>query len=229
MPGAYVIFEGGDGVGKSTIIEAVSKRLEKIDRFAGKVVTTRQPGGTILGTHLRKLVKYPHQIDPNMVIDDQSRQILYMVDSIACAKQVIQPAIEAGKIAMTDRSSFVSSLVYGIADGLDIEDIDRLFSLYTPPKADRLYILQCPYNVTRSRLSVADSTLQKDHYDTKPSDFFAKIEQIYNDLLTGPIGWKILINRIVALENVKYIDSSRDAEKVAQEIADDIAGLACLA
>ena len=227
MPGAYVIFEGGDGVGKSTVIETVGKRLRAIDKFTDKVVVTRQPGGTALGSHLRQLVKYPHQIDPNIVIDDLSRQILYMVDSIACAKQVIQPAIDANQIVMTDRSSFVSSLVYGIADGLDVADIDRLFSLITPPKADRLYILQCPYNVTQSRLRNADTTLQKDHYDTKPSEFFAKIEKTYNDLLTGPVEWKILINRIVALENVKYIDSSLDSEKIAQDIAEDIASLPC--
>ena len=60
--GTYVIFEGNEATGKSSTMKAVAEAMK--DRLPAKL--THHPGSTPLGAHLRKLVKYPKEIDPEI-------------------------------------------------------------------------------------------------------------------------------------------------------------------
>ena len=215
--GLYVIFEGLDGSGKSTTMQGVTEALG--DRL--QIKQTHHPGSTPLGAHIRKLVKFPHEIDPNIQIDDLSRQMLYMVDTVSFIKSILEPALEAGETVFADRSSFISAMVYGIADGLNIEDVQRLFQLIVPPKADRLYILQCPCELGKERVQF-NRTGTEDHYDKKSLFFFKKAQNIYDNLLTGSATQTILVSRAVALENVIYIDATQPSHKVVRDIVEDL-------
>jgi len=151
MSGLYVIFEGNDGAGKTTTMTAVAEEMKR--RYPNfDPILTHHPGSTPLGSYLRKLVKFPEQIDPNIRIDDLSRQMLYMVDTVSFIRTLLEPALEQNKAIFADRSSFISALVYGLADGLSLHDITRLFDIITPPKANRLYVLQCPWLVGKQRI-----------------------------------------------------------------------------
>lgn len=222
MNGLYVIFEGNDGAGKTTTMLAVAEEMRR--RFPTlDPILTHHPGSTPLGKHLRKLVKFPEQIDPNIYIDDLSRQMLYMVDTISFIKTLLEPALRENKTVFADRSSFISALVYGLADGLSLNDITRLFDIITPPKANRLYILQCPWEVSKDRIHADRGVL--DHYDKKPPDFFNKVEQIYQNLITGPSERTILITKSVALDNIVYVDTTMPKDRVVKGIADDMSRL----
>lgn len=225
MPrGMYVVFEGNDGAGKSTTMKMVADQLKQRLRDSGLPVPTvhltHHPGSTPLGKHLRKLVKYPEEIDPNISIDSLSRQILYMVDTVSFVKQVLEPAIEAGEWVFADRSSYISALVYGTAEGLTLADVDRLFQLLTPPKMDRLFVLRCPWHVGKERLQQRAERF--DHFERKPSTFFQKVEEIYNNLITGPSDRTMLVSKSVALENVIYSDSTLPLASVVDKISLDI-------
>lgn len=217
--GMYAIFEGNDGAGKSTTMKAVADALQK---RVGPLPLhlTHHPGTTPLGAHIRKLVKYPESIDPKIEIDSLSRQILYMVDTVSFVKQRLEPALNANEMVFADRSSFISALVYGTAEGLSLADIDRLFQLIVPPKADRLYILRCPWQVGKERLHQRQERL--DHFERKPEAFFAKVEEVYNTLITGTTERTLLVSKSVNLENVIYIDSTLPLNKVVDTIVTDL-------
>lgn len=217
MTAPYIIFEGNDGTGKSTIMKAVAERLSLIFPKYNPVLT-QHPGSTPLGRHLRQLVKYPHKIAPDIVIDDLSRQILYMVDTISYVRTLLIPALDAGRPVMADRSSFISAIVYGLADGLSLDDISRILELITPPKADRLYILQCDSSVGRERVSTRSDL---DHYDLKPIEFSQRIDAIYAKLLTTNAALTMLVSRCVAIPDVVYVDASRPLQEVVDIVIAD--------
>ena len=175
MPAPYIIFEGNDGTGKSTLMKAVAERLSTVFT-AFDPLLTQHPGSTPLGRHLRQLVKYPQKVATDIVIDDLSRQVLYMVDTISFVKTLLEPTLASGRPVFADRSSFISAIVYGLADGLLLDDVSRILELITPPKADRLYILQCASTTGRERISARG---EMDHYDRKPIEFSQRVDDIY--------------------------------------------------
>lgn len=219
MSGLFVVFEGPDGAGKSTTMRQVAKAI-RLKCPTLTVHETQHPGATPLGAHIRKLVKYSEDIDPNIVIDNLSRQTLYMVDTIAFIKQKLEPALANNEVVLADRSSFISALVYGMAEGLNPSDIDRLFQLITPPKMNRLYVLRCPWQVGRERLTAR--AVKADHFESKPTDFFVRIENIYNNLLTGPQERTLLVSKSVNLSDVIWIDSTTSIDGVVDVILNDI-------
>lgn len=219
MRGLYVVFEGSDGAGKSTTMKAVAEALPKKLGREIALQLTNHPGSTPLGAHLRTLVKYPETIDPKIEIDSLSRQILYMVDTVSFIKQLLQPAIDSGTTVFADRSSFISALVYGTAEGLKVGDIERLFQLITPPKMDRLYVLRCPWQVGKQRL---DTRGNPDHFERKPAEFFRKVEEAYERLITGPEDRTLLVSKSVSPRNVRFIDSTLPLDNVVNTITADL-------
>lgn len=117
--GYFVVFEGGEGAGKSTQIEAFVKWL---DARGSSAVMTREPGGTTIGQHIRDVLLDPESSE----MDERTEALLYAADRAQHVAEVIQPALQAGKVVVSDR--FVdSSLAYqGLARGLGLDEIYRI-------------------------------------------------------------------------------------------------------
>lgn len=222
MTGFYVIFEGSDGAGKSTIMGKVAKSLEEKLKgtYDDKIIQTQHPGSTPLGKHIRQLVKYPQKIDKDIIIDDLSRQMLYMVDTISFVKTILEPSLDAGKIIFADRSTYISAMVYGLADGLKLHDIERLFDILSPPKANKLIVLQVPAAVSRDRIS--SSRGDKDHYDNKNMAFFERISSNYESLITKSAEQTALVSRTVCVNDVLSIDATLPIHKIVEIIVESL-------
>lgn len=102
--GLFVAFEGGEGVGKST----QAARLQTYCEGRGhRVVRTREPGGTPVGSAIRALL-----LDPATgLIDDRTEALLYAADRAEHVATVITPALQSGAVVISDRY-LDSSLAY---------------------------------------------------------------------------------------------------------------------
>ncbi len=116
MSGVWVVFEGGDGVGKTTQIA----RLESALRERGAdVVVTREPGGTELGVQLRAAVMHGDHVAP------RAEALLFAADRAHHIYSVVRPALERGAVVLQDRY-LDSSIVYqGGARGLG-DEVERI-------------------------------------------------------------------------------------------------------
>ena len=124
--GVFVVFEGGDGAGKTTQADRLVAALRAQGR---EVVATREPGATVLGTQLRSLLLDQSPADP---VTPRAEALLYAADKAHHVASVIRPALDRGAIVVCDR--FIdSSLAYqGAGRTLPVDDISWL-STWAPP------------------------------------------------------------------------------------------------
>ena len=109
----FVAFEGGEGAGKSTQIRRAAAWLQAAGH---QVVVTREPGGTPLGKHLRRLV-----LDPSTEIAPRAEALIYAADRAEHVASVIRPALAAGRIVLTDRYVDSTLAYQGAGRGLRVD------------------------------------------------------------------------------------------------------------
>ena len=118
-PGLFVVFEGGDGVGKSTqVVELVSRlRNRRIEP-----VVTRQPGGTPIGEKLRELLLDPGHPE----LTARTEALVYAADKAQHVEEVILPALAQGKVVVCDR--YVDSMIayQGAGRVLDLAEVEQV-------------------------------------------------------------------------------------------------------
>ncbi len=108
--GLLIVFEGPEGAGKSTQLRLLAEWLGGTGR---KVVSVREPGGTVAGDEIRRLL-----LDPASDIVPRTEALLFMASRAQLVERVIRPAIAAGEIVLVDRF-FLSTYAYqGAGRGL---------------------------------------------------------------------------------------------------------------
>jgi dTMP kinase len=119
--GVFIVFEGGDGVGKSTQIDLLAVWLRSPVGGSRKVLTTREPGGTPLGQELRQAVMHGDHVAP------RAEALLYAADRAHHVATVVRPALELGAVILQDRYVDSSIVYQGSARGLgpEVERISR--------------------------------------------------------------------------------------------------------
>lgn len=118
-PGLFVVFEGGDGVGKTTQIDLLAVHLRSPEGGSHNVLTTCEPGGTDLGKELRQAVMHGGHVAP------RAEALLYAADRAHHIHTKVRPALEAGTVVIQDRY-LDSSIVYqGGARGLG-EQVEQI-------------------------------------------------------------------------------------------------------
>lgn len=156
--GVFITFEGGDGSGKSTQIQSVRDWFESRGR---EVVVTREPGGTELGTEIRRLV----QNGPEDV-DARTEALLYAADRAYHVATVIAPALERGAVVLGDRY-IDSSLAYqGAARSLGVDEIASLSAWATRGLYPSLtFLLDLPPEVGARRRTDAPDRMERESMD----------------------------------------------------------------
>ena len=156
--GMFITFEGGDGSGKSTQIQSVRDWFESRGR---EVIVTREPGGTELGTEIRRLV----QNGPEDV-DARTEALLYAADRAYHVATVIRPALERGAVVLGDRY-IDSSLAYqGAARSLGVDEIASLSAWSTQGLYPSLtFLLDLPPEVGARRRTDAPDRMERESMD----------------------------------------------------------------
>ena len=121
----FITFEGGEGAGKTTLIDKVEQTL--IEK-GYDVVRTREPGGAKLSNHIRQWLL---QRDSDVQVGHQAELLLFLAARSQHIEELIQPALKQGKIVICDRFNDSTVVYQGIARGLGLEATHLLCELVT--------------------------------------------------------------------------------------------------
>ena len=94
-PGGFLVVEGPEGAGKSTLVHALADRLRAAGRDA---VLVREPGGTPVAERIREVL-----LDPAQPIEPVSELYLFLAARADLVARVIGPALAAGQTVIADR------------------------------------------------------------------------------------------------------------------------------
>ena len=200
MKGLFIVMEGPDGSGKTTQINLLKEYLEE----AGyECLITREPGGTVIGEEVRQLILNPEHKEMSPVTE----MLLYAASRAQLVHEVIGPALEEGKIVISDR--FVdSSIVYqGIARKLGISTVSAVnapgIGIYRP---DGIFFID---------LSEAEGLRRKkeqknlDRMEQEGIDFHHMVSEGYRKVLSGR-------------PEVMKIDGGRSIDTIQKEIRNHV-------
>jgi dTMP kinase len=169
--GLFVVFEGGDGAGKSTQARLLSEAL----RARGhEVVLTREPGGTPAAEAIRDVV-----LDPRYAgLDDRAEALLFAASRGEHVASLIRPALERGAIVVSDRFMDSSIAYQGIARGLGAEVVSEINLWATRGLLpDLTVVLDVDAGTGLSRLDSAP-----DRLEVEPEEFHAVVVSAFRDL-----------------------------------------------
>jgi dTMP kinase len=211
LAGKFIVIDGPDGCGKSTQVGLLAEWLkaEGLD-----VISTVDPGGTIIGNKIRKLLKYGSE-----GINVTTELMLFMASRAQLVSEVIKPALDAAKIVICDR--YISSTcAYQGAGGYPVEKILELGRLSVGEVWPSLtIILDLPPNIGRARAGVTRSKKGKNDYeqnhlfDSPTADMFDLRSLEYHEKVR-----KSFLNlESIYPKVVKVIDVSSDDIKNVQE------------
>jgi dTMP kinase len=193
--GRFITLEGVDGAGKSTHISWIAERLRSGGR---KVVVTREPGGTPLAEKLRALVL----AEP---MDPLAETLLMFAARADHVQKVIAPALAGGAWVVCDRFTDATLAYQGAGKGVPAERIHQLALAVHPGLApDQTLVFDCPYEVSRSRLS--NSGRELDRFEAEERAFFDRVRAAYGQLAEAEPG------------RVRLVDGSQTSEKVKVDI-----------
>ena len=191
--GIFITFEGNDGAGKTTICKMVQQALQQLGY---DVIYTREPGGSQIAESIRNIL-----LDVNNTnMDARTEAILYAASRRQHLVEIVQPALDAGKIVLCDR--FIdSSLAYqGVGRDLGIEEIYALnqFAIDTM-MPDKTIFLSVDIETGAKRMNIRGD---KNRLDLEADTFHQKVRQGYETLLT------------MYPERIVKVDARGDVEEV---------------
>lgn len=176
MKGLFIVMEGPDGSGKTTQINLLKEYLEE----AGyECLITREPGGTVIGEEVRQLILNPEHKEMSPVTE----MLLYAASRAQLVHEVIGPALEEGKIVISDR--FVdSSIVYqGIARKLGISTVSAVnapgIGIYRP---DGIFFIDLSETEGLRRKKEQKNL---DRMEQEGIDFHHMVSEGYRKVLSG--------------------------------------------
>lgn len=218
--GELFVFEGPDGVGKSTLIEMVARRL---DEQGASVLVLSFPGKTqgSLGELVYNLHHAPSSLGLRSV-NAKSLQIMHIAAHIDCIEENIIPAIDAGKIILLDRYWW-STVVYGLASGISKRLINAMIKLEMSSWGDilpsALFLIKnkIPY---RKELPQAKWLSIVDYYDklSNSEDSKHPIVTIHNSEKIDFVVQDILEKMALYTKSIKHNDLLADKEEKYKNI-----------
>lgn len=147
--GIFIVIEGLDGSGKTTQAKILAQKLSK----SHNAVFTAEPSNGKIGTFIRKKILYGESRSPISV-----EALLFAADRIDHIQKEVQPALDEGKLVISDRY-FYSSLAYQGSAGLDLQWIETINQLALKP--DLALFIDVPPDVVLERLRRRKSVMEK--------------------------------------------------------------------
>lgn len=198
MPGKLISIEGGEGAGKTTVLQAIRDCLEQ----AGKaVICTREPGGTDVGEAIRHIL-----LSPGSSIDANTELLLMFASRAQLVSTLIKPALARGDYIVTDRFTDASFAYQGGGRGLDESDIRELEKRFVGIQPDLTLLLDLSVDQGMARAQSRGQSL--DRIESERHDFFLNVRAAY------------LRRAAEDPQRIKIIDASQTADAVVRQVLD---------
>lgn len=199
MTAKFITLEGMDGAGKSTHIPSI---IEALQASGHEVVSTREPGGTVLGERLRELLLH----EP---MHAETETLLMFAARREHLATVIVPALARGAYVLSDRFTDATYAYQCGAKGVAASKIQLLEQwVQADLQPDITLLFDVPVEVSMQRLA---SAREPDKFERETADFFARIREAY------------LLRAKQNPARFRVIDANRSLELVNQSVKDIIA------
>lgn len=185
MPGAFIVFEGPEGGGKSTQIDRLVKHLRADGR---DVVATREPGGTPIGNAIRELLL--GRDDYSMLAETEA--FLLSAARAQHVNDVIRPAIANGRVVVSDRFADSTIAYQGGGGGMDRNDLACLQEIATGGlRPDIRILLDLPVESGLARRHRDASSVNR--IDRAERSFHERVRATFLELARAePHAWTII-------------------------------------
>ncbi len=175
MRGLFITFEGIDGCGKSTHLRLLAQAL----RNRGlDPVCTLEPGGTAIGQRIREVLLS----NKSAGLSSLAELMLYAADRAQHVTEVINPAIEAGRIVISDRHTDSTVAFQGYGRGLDLKLIEELNQLATGPlRPDMTVLFDIAPEIAERRFQarIGDKNDRMTRFEDEARDFHRRVCEGY--------------------------------------------------
>ena len=167
--GLLVSIEGGEGAGKSTVRQALHELLES---RGFEVVSTREPGGTVVGESIRELL-----LDPAGRLAAETELLLMFASRAQLVREVVMPALARGAAVLADRFTDASFAYQGGGRGIAMGVIAELERWAAVVKPDLTFLLDVDVAVGLSRARSRGA--QPDRIESEQVEFFERVRAAY--------------------------------------------------
>ncbi|ENV08935.1 thymidylate kinase [Acinetobacter higginsii] len=192
----FISFEGTEGVGKTTLIRKIHQYFEQQGK---EVVLTREPGGTPLAEQIRALLL---AVNHEEQMSHDTELLLIYAARAQHLQQVILPALEAGKIVLSDRFTDASFAYQCSGRGLSQEKLQLLNQTFVAKMPNITFWLDAPIELGMTRARERGAL---DRFEQEKLSFFAKVRAGYETL------WQ------AEPERMKRLDATQNADVVFEE------------
>ncbi|NNP70849.1 dTMP kinase [Acinetobacter sp. Ac_5812] len=192
----FISFEGTEGVGKTTLIRKIHQYFEQQGK---EVVLTREPGGTPLAEQIRSLLL---AVNHEEQMSHDTELLLIYAARAQHLQQVILPALEAGKIVLSDRFTDASFAYQCSGRGLSQEKLQLLNQTFVAKMPNITFWLDAPIELGMTRARERGAL---DRFEQEKLSFFAKVRAGYETL------WQ------AEPERIKRLDATQNADIVFEE------------
>ena len=195
--GRFITIEGGEGAGKSTLIRSLEQVLEArgLD-----VVTTREPGGTVLAEEIRNLVLHPPGETQWSALAEALLMNAARADHV---EKKIAPALAAGKWVICDRFADSTRVYQGIG-GVNDTMLQAMQAEVTKDAApDITFILDGPVDELLQRRTARGTS---DIFERRPIGFHTAVRERFLEIANA------------APDRCKVGDASRDPSRVLEDV-----------
>ncbi|MDY6784190.1 MAG: dTMP kinase [Cyanobacteriota bacterium] len=194
MGGMLIVFEGGEGAGKTTQIERSRAWLHQHLAPEIPVIATREPGGTPLGGGIRRLLL------EEQLPCDRAELLLYAADRAQHVADCLKPALNKGAIVLCDRYTDSTIAYQGYGRGLDLHLIQQLNAIATGGlQSDLTLWLDVDVEVGLKRVSRRGKS---DRLEKTEFAFHQRVRQGFAQLAATPTPRRIRVDANGSVEEV---------------------------
>lgn len=203
MNGVFITFEGNEGSGKSTQIKLTAEWVKQRGR---EVITLREPGGTPAGEEIRHLLKHS---EANRDLTSEAELLLMNASRAQLVREVIRPALAAGKVVLCDRFYDSTTVYQGYGRQLDLESVKAVIDFAVGDcRPDLTLLLKVPVNISEQRRAAraAEQGGPRDRFEEAERSFFERVDEGYAAIAAAEP------------ERLKTIDATAEIDPVQAEI-----------